>query len=227
MKLAGSYTIAEALKDVARRPQHRRRRPPHRDPRRLVAGRRRDLARGRAHREGEAAHRLDGLATRRAAATTSPRRQRRSSPIPLTITGSIGIFYGKADVSELLDKIGVNVETYKTTPRADAESLFRPFTDDETRELQKKVKQFYDVFLDRVAEGRHMTHEAVDAVGQGRVWSGRGKPSSASSSTTSAALREALDEARRLGRSPGGRAHRRAAGTRGVAARPGAETRGS
>ena len=50
---------------------------------------------------------------------------------PLTITGSIGIFYGKADVSELLRKIGVNVEVYKTAPRADAESIFRPFTDEE------------------------------------------------------------------------------------------------
>src|SRR5207248_1042965 len=44
---------------------------------------------------------------------------------PLTVIGSIGIFYGKADVTELLRKIGVNVEVYKTTPRADAESIFR------------------------------------------------------------------------------------------------------
>jgi protease IV len=93
--------------------------------------------------------------------------------LPLTITGSIGIFYGKADVSELLTKIGVNVEVRKTTPRADAESLFRGFTDDERVELRHKVKQFYDVFLDRVSQGRHMTKEEVDAVGQGRVWAGQ------------------------------------------------------
>lgn len=91
---------------------------------------------------------------------------------PLTITGSIGIFYGKADVSELLRKLGVNVEVYKTAPRADAESIFRPFTDDEKTELKKKVWQFYDVFLQRVAEGRKLTKEQVDAVGQGRVWTG-------------------------------------------------------
>jgi protease-4 len=93
--------------------------------------------------------------------------------LPLTITGSIGIFYGKADVSGLLDKIGVNVEVRKTTGRADAESLFRPFTDDERAELRHKVQQFYDVFLDRVAQGRHMTKEQVDNVGQGRVWAGQ------------------------------------------------------
>jgi protease-4 len=93
--------------------------------------------------------------------------------LPLTITGSIGIFYGKADVSGLLDKIGVNVEVRKTTPRADAESLFRGFSDDERAELRHKIQQFYDVFLERVSEGRHMTKEEVDAVGQGRVWAGQ------------------------------------------------------
>jgi protease-4 len=91
---------------------------------------------------------------------------------PLSITGSIGIFYGKADVSELLGKIGVNVETYKTAPRADAESIFRPYTDDERTELQRKVGQFYDMFLNRVAEGRRLGKQEVDAVGQGRVWTG-------------------------------------------------------
>jgi protease-4 len=91
---------------------------------------------------------------------------------PLSITGSIGIFYGKADVSELLRKLGVNIEVYKTAPRADAESIFRPFTDDEKTELKRKVWQFYDVFLQRVAEGRKLTKEQVDAVGQGRVWTG-------------------------------------------------------
>ncbi len=93
--------------------------------------------------------------------------------LPLTITGSIGIFYGKADVSELLEKIGVRVEVRKTSPRADAESPFRPFTDDERSELRRKVQQFYDVFLDRVSSGRRMTRQAVDAVGQGRVWAGQ------------------------------------------------------
>jgi protease-4 len=93
--------------------------------------------------------------------------------LPLTITGSIGIFYGKADVSGLLGKLGVNVEVRKTNSRADAESFYRAFTEDERVELNHKVRQFYDVFLDRVSEGRHMTKEQVDAVGQGRVWAGQ------------------------------------------------------
>jgi len=116
---------------------------------------------------------------------------------PLTVTGSIGIFYGKADVSGLLGKIGVNVDTYKTTPRADAESLFRPFTHDEMVELKHKVKQFYDVFLDRVATGRHMTTAQVDAVGQGRVWVGQ-EAIERGLVDKLGGLREALAEARRL-----------------------------
>jgi protease-4 len=116
---------------------------------------------------------------------------------PLTVTGSIGIFYGKADVSGLLGKIGVNVDTYKTAPRADAESLFRPFTHDEMVELQVKVKQFYDVFLDRVSKGRHMTPAQVDAVGQGRVWVGQ-EAIEKGLVDKLGGLREALAEARRL-----------------------------
>jgi protease-4 len=93
--------------------------------------------------------------------------------LPLTVTGSIGVFYGKADLSGLLDKIGVTIDTYKTAPRADAESLFRGFTEDEERELAHKVDQFYDTFLDRVSQSRGMTKAEVDAVGRGRVWMGQ------------------------------------------------------
>ena len=121
--------------------------------------------------------------------------------LPLTVTGSIGIFYGKADVSELLRKVGVNVETYKTTPRADAESFFRPFTDDERKELAHKVRQFYDVFLDRVSQGRHMTKAEVDAVGQGRVWTGQ-QALAHKLVDKLGGIREALDAARAAGGLP-------------------------
>ena len=120
---------------------------------------------------------------------------------PLTITGSIGIFYGKADVSELFTKIGINTETYKTTPRADGESMYRPYTEDELAELQKKVRQLYDIFLDRVAQGRKMSPEAVDAVGQGRVWTGR-QARDRNLVDRLGGIREALEEARRLARLP-------------------------
>jgi protease-4 len=118
-----------------------------------------------------------------------------------TITGSIGIFYGKADVAGLLDKLGVRMEQYRSSPRADAESIYRPFTDDEKRELGVKVKQFYDLFIARVAEGRRLTPEAVDAVARGKVWTGQ-QALGKGLVDTLGGLREALAEARRLGHLP-------------------------
>jgi protease-4 len=120
---------------------------------------------------------------------------------PLTITGSIGVFYGKADVSGLLSKIGVNVEVYKTAPRADAESIFRPFTDDEKTELERKVGQFYDIFLTRVADGRHMSKADVDKVAQGRVWTGD-QAKQHGLVDELGGLRQALREARQRGHLP-------------------------
>ncbi len=89
-----------------------------------------------------------------------------------TLTGSIGIFYGKVDIVGLFKKLGIKSEGFRTTPRADAESLFRPFTDDERKVLGKKVKQFYDLFIGRVAQGRKLTPAQVHKIGQGRVWTG-------------------------------------------------------
>jgi len=120
---------------------------------------------------------------------------------PLSITGSIGIFYGKADVAELMRRIGVSVEVYKTAPRADAESIFRPFTDDERKELQRKVAQFYDVFLTRVANGRKLSKAEVDSVGQGRVWTGQ-QALERKLVDELGGLRQALALARKLGNVP-------------------------
>jgi len=92
---------------------------------------------------------------------------------PLTITGSIGVFAGKVDLSGLLSKIGVNIETLRTGPHSDAETMFRPFTEEERRLLENKVEQFYALFVRRVADSRGMSQKDVDAVARGRVWTGR------------------------------------------------------
>jgi protease-4 len=92
---------------------------------------------------------------------------------PLTITGSIGIFYGKMDFAGLLGKIGVNIETLRTEQHADSQSPFRPFTDEEREILKDKIRQFYGLFLRRVADGRGLSRKEIDAVGRGRVWTGR------------------------------------------------------
>jgi protease-4 len=91
---------------------------------------------------------------------------------PSTITGSIGIFYGKVDVAELADTIGVGIEHFRRGKRAGADSLFRPFSDDERAALADVLREYYKLFLARVAEGRSMSVEAVDALARGRVYSG-------------------------------------------------------
>lgn len=120
-----------------------------------------------------------------------------------TITGSIGIFYGKVDLSGLLSTLGVGTEAFRSAPRADAESLFRPFTDDEREELGNKVKKFYDLFVGRVVEGRArmgstMTVDDVDAVARGRVWTGA-QAKERGLVDEIGGFRQALEEARRLG----------------------------
>lgn len=91
---------------------------------------------------------------------------------PSTITGSIGVFFGKVDVAELASRVGVQVTNIRRGRRAGADSIWRPFTDDERSMLADKVREWYRIFLDRVSEGRNMTPYEVDQAGRGRVWSG-------------------------------------------------------
>ena len=90
----------------------------------------------------------------------------------LTITGSIGIFNGKFDVSGLLTRLGLSWTTYKRGENADAFSFYRPFSPDERAMLKDKLRYYYGRFIGAVAEGRGMKKEQVDAVGRGRVWTG-------------------------------------------------------
>ena len=117
---------------------------------------------------------------------------------PLTVTGSIGVFFGKADVSGLLQKIGVNVETYKTNQHADVDSAFRSMTDEERARAGGIVDHIYDTFLERVSTSRHMSKEAVDAVAKGRVWTGE-EAFDRHLVDRLGGMREALEMARSLG----------------------------
>lgn len=91
---------------------------------------------------------------------------------PTTITGSIGIFFGKVDFEPLAEQWGIGVEHVRRGRRAGAESTWRGFTGDERLVLADKIRIWYRLFLHRVATGRGMEVEAVDAVARGRIWSG-------------------------------------------------------
>jgi protease-4 len=91
---------------------------------------------------------------------------------PGTLTGSIGIYAGKMSVKGTLEKLGVSEETVKDGANADIYSPFAPFTPGQRETLQAFLDDFYRGFVQKVAESRRMTPEAIDAVGQGRVWTG-------------------------------------------------------
>jgi protease IV len=91
---------------------------------------------------------------------------------PTTITGSIGIFFGKFDFSGLLAKVGVAVETSTFSKRADMDSYFRPFTQEERTVLLEKLRYMYGRFVGAVSEGRKLSKERVDELGRGHVWTG-------------------------------------------------------
>ncbi len=96
---------------------------------------------------------------------------------PNTITGSIGVFGIIPNMKGFWnDKLGITFDGVKTNKYADMMTTSRPLSEEEKRIIQGYVDRFYNSFKSRVAEGRHMTVEQVDSIGQGRVWTGtRGK----------------------------------------------------
>ncbi|HEX4559155.1 MAG TPA: signal peptide peptidase SppA [Mycobacterium sp.] len=91
---------------------------------------------------------------------------------PGTITGSIGVVTGKLVARELKDKLGVGSDSVRTNANADAWSINQPFSDEQHAHVEAEADLFYTDFIERVAQGRKMTVEAVDAIARGRVWTG-------------------------------------------------------
>jgi protease-4 len=92
---------------------------------------------------------------------------------PGTLTGSIGVVTGKFVVQGALDKLGVGTGAVSDGRFAEINSPFRPFSPEERARVEEQMQTTYELFLSRVAEGRHETTAKVDAIAQGRVWTGR------------------------------------------------------
>ena len=91
-----------------------------------------------------------------------------------TITGSIGVFGLLPNMKELMnEKLGITSDVVRTNDKSDMGSVFRPLTEDERELIQKSVDGTYNTFVTHVAEGRGKSYEDIDAIGQGRVWSGK------------------------------------------------------
>ncbi len=90
-----------------------------------------------------------------------------------TITGSIGVFGIIPNFQQFFNnKLGITFDNVKTNDNADFIQTTKPLSEFQYKLIEQEVDQFYKTFIGHVAKGRNMTIEEVDAIAQGRVWSG-------------------------------------------------------
>ena len=92
---------------------------------------------------------------------------------PSTLTGSIGIFGGKVVTGGVYEKLGARIEATSIGKHAEIDSPARPYNPEELGKLREQLQAFYDRFVEKVATSRHSTPVKIDALAQGRVWTGR------------------------------------------------------
>jgi protease-4 len=92
---------------------------------------------------------------------------------PTTLTGSIGVVGGKFEISELLSRLGIRRTAIGSGPHADYYSSSRPWHTEELEKLERDLDSLYQDFVNKMASGRHLSFDALHAVAQGRVWTGK------------------------------------------------------
>src|SRR5262245_32831595 len=92
---------------------------------------------------------------------------------PATLTGSIGVVMVKFVIDGTLKKLGMNMEHVQEGRYADIYSPVRPFSPGERARVAQHMQATYDTFVEKAAAGRNTTPERIDAVAQGRVWTGK------------------------------------------------------
>lgn len=91
---------------------------------------------------------------------------------PGTVTGSIGVYFGKVNLEGLYEKLGVRTEILTRGRFAAIDTASRAMTEAERLKLREGVEQFYETFVQKVADARGTTWDDVHEVAQGRVWTG-------------------------------------------------------
>ncbi len=92
---------------------------------------------------------------------------------PGTLTGSIGVYGGKLNMKGLYNKVGVTKEIITHGQNATIYSDYGNFTPTERARVENFMKTVYEDFVNKAAAGREKTFEEIDAVAQGRVWTGK------------------------------------------------------
>ncbi|MBD2167994.1 signal peptide peptidase SppA [Calothrix membranacea FACHB-236] len=91
---------------------------------------------------------------------------------PNTITGSIGVFGLLFNGQKLANDNGVTWDSVKTGRYADSQTVSRPKSPEELALYQRSVNRIYNMFLNKVSQGRKLPGTKVAEIAQGRVWSG-------------------------------------------------------
>ncbi len=91
---------------------------------------------------------------------------------PNTITGSIGVFGILFNGEKLANDNGITWDSVKTGRYADSQTVSRPKSPQELEIYQRSVNRIYNMFLNKVSQGRKLPEQKVAEIAQGRVWSG-------------------------------------------------------
>jgi protease-4 len=91
---------------------------------------------------------------------------------PATLTGSIGVFAGKFVIAGLYDKLGISVDSLSYGRDAGIDSDQTQFTPEQKQHFNDMLDDFYQSFVGRVADGRHLDPTKAEAMARGRVWTG-------------------------------------------------------
>ncbi|ODH01149.1 signal peptide peptidase SppA [Nostoc sp. KVJ20] len=91
---------------------------------------------------------------------------------PNTITGSIGVFGVLFNGQKLANDNGITWDSVKTARYADSQTVSRPKSPQELALYQRSVNRIYNMFLNKVSQGRKLPEQKVAEIAQGRVWSG-------------------------------------------------------
>ena len=92
--------------------------------------------------------------------------------LPTTMTGSIGVISQVTNIEGLLDKLGIQIEIFKGGKYKDMYSGFREMTPEEKEIVQQMIDEYYESFVDVVAEGRGLSREEVRNLATGQIYTG-------------------------------------------------------
>jgi protease-4 len=121
---------------------------------------------------------------------------------PSTLTGSIGVVGGKIAMGDLMDWVGLNQQTLSRGKNSGLFSADAPFTESEREVLMRLMEETYEQFTGKVAKCRKLDAQQMEAVAQGRIWTGR-QAKEKGLVDELGSLRDAIDQARQLAGLPG------------------------